>query len=201
MNNEKTVEIKSADTDYEINPILAERWSPRQFANKDVKIEKIHQLLEASRWAASSANEQPWRFMYTFRGTEAYAKLISHLSEFNQKWVSNAPVLMLSAYKKYFDNGKENFHALHDLGLAVGNLTFQAESMGLAVHSMAGVDWRKAHKTYNIPDNYHIATAVAIGYYGGDMKVLPEDIQKTEHAERHRMPQVNFAAEGRWTFL
>lgn len=193
-------EQKTAKTDYRISPVLADRWSPRQFSDREVSHEQMHRLLEAARWAASSANGQPWRFMYTFRGTDAYNLLVDHLSDWNQKWVRNAPVLMLTAYKKKFDNGKENFHALHDLGLAIGNLTFQAAIMELAVHSMAGVDWQKAHKTYNIPEGYHIATAVAVGYYGGKSAELPDDMAKTEIAPRERIPQNAFAAEGKWTF-
>lgn len=193
--------VKIAKTDYRISPLLATRWSPRQFSDKAITREQMHQLLEAARWAASSGNGQPWRFMYTFKGTKEYDLLVDHLSDWNKKWVSNAPVLMLTAYKKEFDNGKVNFHAMHDLGLSVGNLTFQAAQMELAVHSMAGVDWKKAHDTYRIPEGYHITTAIAIGYYGGDVSVLPADMQKTEIAERERILQSDFAAEGKWTFV
>lgn len=198
MEDQKVQIEKKADTKYEIHSLLESRWSPRQFADKAVGREEIHQLLEAARWAASSANGQPWRFLYAFRGTEAYNTLVDHLSDWNQSWVRNAPVLMLTAYKKKFDKGKDNFHAMHDLGLAMGNLSTQAQSMGLAVHSMAGVNWKKAHETYNIPEGFHITTAVAIGYYGGDISQLDEKMRKGEVASRERIPQTEFAGEGEW---
>ncbi len=191
---------KKAKTDYDINPLIAHRWSPRVFADKAVETEKLHQLFEAARWAASSNNGQPWRFMFAKKGSDAYQTIFDHLADFNKQWCKNAPVLMLTAYKKQFDNGKDNFHAGHDLGLAIGNMSIQAQSLGLALHSMAGVNWQKAHETFNVPDGYHILTAVAIGYYGGDINDLPEDLQKAEKGERKRMKQTEFAGEDKWTF-
>jgi nitroreductase len=168
------------------------------FSKQEVSSMDIHQLLEAARWAPSSRNAQPWRFMYAFRGSEAYSKIFQCLSEFNQKWVKRAPVLMLTAYKEQFDSGQENFHALHDLGLAVANLSVQAQSIGIAVHQMAGVNWKEAQKVFAVPEGFHVTTAIALGYYGGDPNELAADLRKSELAERKRMPQEQFAAEGEW---
>lgn len=191
---------KKANSEHEIHPLLAHRWSPRVFADKEVEPEKLNQIFEAARWAASSNNGQPWRFMFAKKGSEAYDEIFDHLSGFNKKWCAHAPVLMLTAYKKQFDNGTENFHAPHDLGLAMGNLSIQAQHLGLAVHSMAGLNWQKAHETYNVPEGYHITTAVAIGYYGGDVSALPDDLEKSETAERKRISQKKFVGHEKWTF-
>ncbi|GLR16940.1 nitroreductase family protein [Portibacter lacus] len=187
---------KTANSKYELSKDIANRWSPRVFSDKEITLTQIETLFEAARWAPSSNNGQPWRFMYTLKGTEAYDKAFSCLAEFNQSWVANAPILVLTAYKKTFDNGKENFHALHDLGLAVSNLSLQAQSMGIAVHQMAGVNWRKAHEVYNIPEDFHVTTAIAIGYYGGDVQKLPEELQKAEVAERQRISLSKIVNEG-----
>lgn len=190
--------IKTAKTDYPILDSLRERYSPRVFADKKIDERTLHILMEAVRWAASSSNAQPWRFMYAFKGTPAWKQFFELLSDNNKTWVVNAPLLLLAAYKEQFDNGKENFHALHDLGLALGNMTAQAQSMGIAVHHMAGVDWKKAHEVLGVPKGYHVATAIAIGYYGGDPSVLPEDKKKTELSPRSRKPQSEFLFEGKW---
>lgn len=189
---------KIAETHYDVHPLIEKRWSPRVFSDKKVSRQDLQQLLEAVRWSASSRNEQPWRFIYTFRGTRAYEQVMSCLSEFNQKWVGNAPLLILAAYKEKFDSGKDNFHALHDLGLGLGNMTFQAQSMGIALHHMAGVDWKKAHEVFEVPQGYHVATAIAVGYYGGNPDDLSESLRKSEIAERSRIPQEAFSAEGEW---
>ena len=76
---------KIAKTDYEIYPLLSQRYSPRIFKDKQLSVKELHQLFEAVRWAASSNNVQPWRFIQTKKGTKAYANLVHCLSEFNQK--------------------------------------------------------------------------------------------------------------------
>jgi nitroreductase len=189
---------KIAKTDYEIYPLLSQRYSPRVFKDKKITAEELHQLFEAVRWSASSNNIQPWRFILTKKGTKAYNNVVNCLSEFNQKWVKNAPVLVLCGYKKTVDKVKENFHALHDLGLSLGNMTVQAQSMDIALHHMAGLDWQKAHEVFKVPDDFHIATALAIGYYGGDVTDLPEDLQKQELAKRERKPQSEFVFKDSW---
>ncbi|WP_318309111.1 nitroreductase family protein [Flagellimonas crocea] len=189
---------KIADTEYEIYALLKQRYSPRIFKDEKIKPGQINQLFEAARWAASSYNVQPWRFIYAEKGSEAYDKIVDCLSDFNQQWAVNAPLLMLAVYKEKNEEGKENFHAPHDLGLCLGNMTIQAQYMDIALHHMAGVDWEKAQKVFNVPEGYHVSSAIAVGYYGGDMESLPEDLQENESAERTRMPQKDFVFKGEW---
>ena len=123
-NLNKTITMNNpANSNYEIIDVIAERWSPRMFSDQFINGDALNSLFEAARWAASSMNYQPWRFMYARKGTAAWDKAFNCLSEFNQSWVSHASVLILTAIKTHFDNGTENFHALHDLGLSVANLS------------------------------------------------------------------------------
>lgn len=189
---------KIAKTAYEIYPLLDQRYSPRTFKDKIIPAKELHQLFEAVRWAASSNNLQPWRFILTKKGTEAYNNVFECLSEFNQKWVKNSPILVLCGYKKSMANDKENFHALYDLGLSLGNMSIQAQSMDIGLHHMAGLDWKKAHEVFKVPEEFHIATALALGYYGGDIKNLPKYLQKQEFVERTRKPQSKFVFNDSW---
>ena len=187
-----------ADTEYEIYALLKQRYSPRIFKEEKVRPGHIKQLFEATRWSASSFNRQPWRFIYAERGTEAYDKMVDCLSDFNKSWAVNAPLLILTAYKEKTEEGQENLHALHDLGLSLGNMTVQAQYLDIALHHMAGIDWEKAQKVFNVPKGFHVSTAIAVGYYGGNMDDLSEDLQENETAERTRMPQKDFAFNGEW---
>ncbi len=191
---------KPTKTDHDIHPLIQQRWSPRMFEDRMIEQSIVDRLFEAARWAASSSNAQPWRFMYAYRESEAYDKIFNCLSDSNQKWVRNAPFLMLTAIKERFESGKENYHALHDLGLAMGNFTLQAQSMHIAIHQMAGVNWKKAHEVFDVPEGFHVATAVAVGYYGGDADQLPDDLKKIETSERKRKKQSEFVALGKWQF-
>lgn len=190
------ITTKLADTKLEIHDFLTARWSPRTFSSKELNTETIQRLFEAARWAASSYNEQPWRFTYGQKGTAAYDKIFKCLGEFNQGWAKNAPVLVLTAIKEKFGNGKDNYHALHDLGLATANMTFQAQSEGIALHHMAGVDFEKAKEIFEVPDEYHVVSCIAIGYYGGEIGDLPEDLQKKETQQRERKNLEEIVEEG-----
>lgn len=199
MNEGEHTKLKNiANTDYEIFALLKQRYSPRTFKEKSIDHKHIKQLFEAVRWSASSNNLQPWRFIYANKGTNEYQSIFDCLSDFNKKWANNAPLLILTAYKEKDDDGQENFHALHDLGLSMGSMTIQAQYMDIGLHHMAGVDWKKAQEVFEVPDGYHITTAIAVGYYGGDLDKLPEDLQKQEIAERKRINQVKFAFTEAW---
>lgn len=184
---------KIADTEYNIFTLIEQRYSPRTFKNEPIKEEHLDKLFEAARWSASSNNIQPWRFVYAEKESEAYQTIFDCLSDFNKKWANNAPLLMLSAYKEKTEDGTENFHALHDLGLSLGTMTMQAQYLGIALHHMAGVDWQQAQRAFQVPEGYHITTAIAIGYYGGDLSILPNDLQQQETKPRSRMPYKQFA--------
>tara|TARA_B100001146_G_scaffold225215_1_gene248019 strand:+ start:24461 stop:25111 length:651 start_codon:yes stop_codon:yes gene_type:complete len=189
---------KITPTEYDIHPLIKSRWSPRAFDSKPLSEEDIHILLEAGRWAPSSNNLQPWRIIWGLKGSDTYNRIFDCLAEFNQGWVEGAPALWIGAIKTDMKEGKkENFHALHDLGLFMGNVVNQAESMGIAVHQMAGIDFEKAKKEFGFPDNYHVATATAFGYYGGNPETLSEDLQEEElQTKRERKPQAEFAFNG-----
>ena len=189
---------KIAKNDHEIYALIKQRYSPRVFSEKELSEQDMNRLFESVRWSASCYNWQPWRFIYAHKGTDTYNKIVECLSEFNQGWATNAPVLMLSAYKENKPDGEENFHALHDLGLGLGNMSVQAEYMSIGLHHMAGVDWKKAHELFNVPKGYHVTTAIAAGYYGGDLESLPEDLKEQETAARKRMPITDFAFKGGW---
>ena len=190
---------KTTPTDYRIHELIKSRWSPRVFAETPVTSIDLYTLFEAGRWAPSSNNLQPWKIVYGIKGSESYDKIFECLDEFNQGWAKDAPALLITAFKKTNPEGKENFHALHDLGLFMGNVCIQAQSMGIAVHQMAGIDHEKAHKDFSFPENHHVATAVALGFYGGNPESLPDDLKKQELKElRERKDQEEFVFNGEY---
>jgi nitroreductase len=59
---------KIANTDHDILDVIRNRWSPRAFdPSRDVPAADLRRLFEAARWAPSSMNEQPWRFLVASR--------------------------------------------------------------------------------------------------------------------------------------
>ena len=175
--------------DHKVIDPVAKRWSPRAFSSKPIHKETFETLFEAARWTASAFNEQPWRFIVgTKENPEQYQKVLSCANEWNQKWASLAPVLVLTIAKiNYAHNDQPNKHAWYDLGAAVTALSLEATSHDIYVHQMAGILPEKAKELFNIPEGYEVASMLAIGYLG-DLKDLPEEFHKGETRERTRKP-------------
>jgi nitroreductase len=190
---------KPAPTDVPLNELVRERWSPRAFADRPVAPEILRGLFEAARWAPSSNNEQPWAYIVATKDDPAnFEKLLSVLVEFNVSWAKNAPVLALSvAHLNAQKDGSPNRHALHDVGSASAQLTFQANSHGLYVHQMAGFDVDKARQVFAIPPDWEPVAAMAIGYLG-DPESLPQRLRDRELAPRTRKPLSEFVITGGW---
>lgn len=190
---------KLADTQYIIDDLLQQRWSPLAFSDQRVEPEKLQSVLEAARWAASSYNEQPWSFIVATKDNQSeFERLLGCLAESNQQWAQNAPVLMLSVAKLYFEhNGKENRHAFHDVGAAVTELAIQATALGLFIHQMAGFDVPKTREVYKIPEGYEPVAAIALGYLGNPQN-LPERLLQRELTPRTRKPLEEFVFSDSW---
>ena len=165
---------------------ILHRWSPRAYADRDVPAEDLKKGFEAARWAASSYNEQPWRFLVGRRGDATYQKILASLVPFNQGWAKSAPVLILSVARKHFaHNGQINRHSWHDTGAAMANFGLQITALGLHAHSMAGFDHEKAQEAFKIPDDFETVAVTAVGYLG-DLESLPEGPRKSEVSPRQR---------------
>jgi nitroreductase len=188
-----------APTAVPLHDLVKHRWSPRAFGEKNVAPDVLRSVFEAARWAPSSSNMQPWAYIVATRDQgDDYAKILSTLVEFNQGWAKNAPVLVLSvAQIKTPKDGSSNRWAFHDVGSASAQLTFEANSHGLLVHQMAGLDPNKAREVFAIPQDWDAVAALAIGY-PGDPQSLPEQLRQRELAPRSRKPLSEFVMTGRW---
>jgi nitroreductase len=184
---------KTAPTDHDVLDVFRNRWSPRAFADRPVDPEDLRRLMEAARWAMSSYNEQPWRYVVATKDDpDGYEKVLAGLNEFNRSWAKTAPVLMLGFVETTFDrNGKQNRHARHDLGAASAFLTIQATAMDLYVHQMAGILPDAIRDSFDLPDDVEPVTGLAVGYLG-DPDQLSQKMKKREAAPRSRQPQSDF---------
>jgi nitroreductase len=186
-------ELKKAPRVDGVMPVFFERWSPRSFADREVSPDLLKKVFEAARWAASSFNEQPWRFLVGVRGSSTYDKIFGVLGEFNKKWAGTAPVLILNAANPRFGrNGKPNRMAFYDLGAAASYLCLQAAAFGLATHQMEGFDTDAARKAFGIPDEYVMGAVMALGYQGEPSALGDEQLIEKEIAPRTRKPLSEF---------
>jgi nitroreductase len=170
-------------------PILHERWSPRAFDDREVSPTDLAKVFEAARWAASSGNGQPWKFVVGTRNSETHGKIHEALVEFNKEWAGHAPVLILgTALAVSPRSDKPNQYALFDLGAATAYLTLQAASQGLVTHQMAGFSHDTARRLLEIPENYALGSVIALGYQGEPAALSTPTLLEREIAPRERKP-------------
>lgn len=190
---------KQAATDYPVHELTACRWSPCGFSDRAISASDLCSLFEAARWAASSYNEQPWNYIVaTKNDPDEFERMLSCLVEANRVWAQTAPVLVISVARLNFArNSRPNAAALHDLGLAAGNLSLEATSRGLSVHQMIGILPETARELYEIPTDAQAVTALAIGY-ADNPDNLPEPLRQRDLAPRTRKPITDFVFTARW---
>jgi nitroreductase len=188
---------KSASIEFEISELIKNRRSVRAYDPRPVEQEKLKSLFEATRWAPSSINEQPWIYLYATKAQLAlWNTFFDVLNDGNKAWVREAPVLIFSIARKNFSRfNTPNAYALYDLGAANSLLALQAVDLGLQVRQMAGYDHEQARVKLNIPDEYELGVFMAVGY-PGDVNQLPEELKKRELAPRERYLQQEFTING-----
>ena len=184
-------------SEQDIDKIFLDRWSPRSMSGENIKEEELFTLFEAARWAPSSYNEQPWRFIYVKRDSVEWNECLMILGEGNQIWCKNAAVLVCLISKNNFSyNNKPNSNHLSDAGAAWENLALQATTLDLVTHGMVGFDKDKARKLFEIPETYEIVQMIAIGK-PAEKNLLPEQLQKIE-APNERKPLSSIIFENKF---
>jgi len=183
-----------------LHDLIKHRWSPVGFdRERDIDRETLLSILEASRWAASSFNLQPWRFIVAPRqNRDEFQKVLSVLREGNQTWARYAAVLMIAVTQTFREPDAPNRHAAHDLGLAVGQLVLQALDQDVYVHQMAGIYPEKARDVYQIPEEFEPFTAIALGYRTANLDHLGEGHREREAAPRQRLELSDIVFNGSW---
>ena len=193
---------KHAASDHDILDVIRRRWSPRAFdADRDVMPADLRTMFEAARWAPSSFNEQPWRFVVANRRRtpEAFDALIRTLLPNNEGWARHAPVLILVAIRTMLNRtGGQNQHAWYDAGQAVGYLTLQATSLGLSIRQMEGFDRDAARAACAVPGDFDPIVVMAVGYTGDPGALVTERHRVAEVQPRERQPVSDFVFEAVW---
>jgi nitroreductase len=191
-NKEKTFERNPA---FKINSIILNRWSPRSMTGEELDNDTLMSLFEAARWAPSSFNNQPWRFIYAKRNTKYWDKIFDLLVESNKVWAKNAGILVVVISNKNFEyNGKFSITHQYDAGAAWENLALEATSRGLIAHGMQGFDYQKARDRLEIPEGFDVMAMIAIGKKG-PKENLPPNLQQKENPN-DRKPLNEIIMEG-----
>ena len=191
-------DIKGQDfrrPDHDISPLFVNRWSPRAMTGEAVTRDDLMRMLEAARWAMSSMNNQPWRFLYALRNTPHFDAFFNLLTPSNQTWCRNAGGLLVVVSKTTFDfNNKTARTHSYDAGAAWYSFALQGVMLGLVVHGMQGFNYDRAKEELGVPDGYQVEAMIAVGR-PGDADDLPQALSDREvPSPRKRVEE--FAFEG-----
>jgi len=186
-----------------IDSRFVQRWSPRSFTGKPITAGELMSLFEAARWAPSTSNTQPWRFVYGLAGTPGFESIFQALVPFNQSWAraSSALIAVLSAQQTIAPGTTEAKPCANhsfDTGAAWMSLALQAEAMGWRTHAMGGFDAQALRQQLGVPGGFAAHCVVAVGEQG-PRESLPQALQERE-VPSGRQPMHAMVAEGRFTF-
>ena len=146
-----------------VDELFYRRWSPRVLRKTVLPEQTLRVIFDAARWAPSSSNVQPWRFI-TNTDDSDFDLFCSLLVEDNQKWAKNASLLGFIVAGKYSDSGRPLGSAQFDCGAAWLCMTLQARRLGLYTHGMGGIKRDEVYDALNIDaENYHVICGFAIG--------------------------------------
>ncbi len=167
-----------------VEPMFINRWSPRAFSDAEISEPELLALLEAARWAPSSYNVQPWRFIYALRNGEGWSGLLDSLLPFNAAWAQRASALLLIAsYELVTPPGataaSPSLAHSFDAGAAWMQFALAAELAGWSTHAMGGFDRTKAAAAVALPPDFSLHCVIALGQRGNPA-TLPEALQARE---------------------
>lgn len=183
--------------DFQINATILNRWSPRSMTGEEMTDEELMPLFEAARWAPSSGNAQPWRFIYARRNSNRWLRLFELLNEGNRIWAKDASALVVIISRKVNEqNGAPSKTYQFDAGAAWENLALEASSRGLVAHGMAGFDYERARIELGVPDIFDVMAMIAIGRRGS-VERLPPKLQEREFPNS-RKPLKEIVMEGKF---
>lgn len=186
-------------TEHPVLDVIANRWSSRAIdPDRPVDRSVVLRLLEAARWAPSSGNAQPWRYL-VFDDTVAEAREAARDTlKPGNSWARRAPVLLAAlSVVRWPDSDDDNPNATHDLGAANYAVSLQGHHEGLVIHQMAGFDRAAFRSHFPLPDGVEPRVLIAVGW-PGDPTLLEERKRERERAPRRRRTVAEFATVGGW---
>lgn len=163
----------------ELMKLMEQRYSCRKFTDEQLTGEQLDAILEAGRIAPSACNNQPWRFL-VLQSEDELAKV-----DACSKCRYGAQTAILVCFDK--DASAKNpdvtpDYGWIDCGLAIMQMTLEAENQGIASCIVGAYEPAKAREAFNIPDNLVTYQFLMLGHADAKPARL--------HYERHSMDEI-----------
>lgn len=153
--------------------IIEKRRSIRRYQEKSVSKNDIEKMLDAARLAASWKNSQTPRYHVIMNKEVLKAFKEQCLPEFNAINCADAPVIIVTTFKKNRagfqrngspDNELKNGWGIYDTGLSNQNLILKATELGLGTLVMGIRDEKAIRNLLTIPADETIVSVISVGY-------------------------------------
>lgn len=148
--------------------LAKERYSVRNYLQKEIEEEKIQIILEAAKVAPTACNKQPQR-IYILKTKESLEK-IRNIT----KNAYNAPVVFLicaDMEESWHSPFVENYNSGEmDASIICTHMMLQAKDIGLDSVWVVSFDMDKTAKEFNLPENIKPICLLPVGYAKEDAK-------------------------------
>lgn len=144
------------------NQLIKQRYSCRDYLDKQIEKEKLNQVLEAGNLAPTAKNNQPQR-IYVLQSKEALEKIRQET-----KCAFNAPVVLLICYdeKEEWNNPlEEGIHSgVEDASIVATHMMLEATELGLGTCWVNVFPNSHTREVFNLPENIKPVLLMTIGY-------------------------------------
>jgi nitroreductase len=145
--------------------LLRNRQTVRAFAERPVPPASLARILDVGRYAPSTRESQPWRFVVVQDAMTRY-KLAAEA--FNNPLVRTAPVIVVACARVHSlvgGNGRVS-HPV-DLAAAVQSMALAAADLGLAAAWITGYREPGVREALGVPSDVPVVALLTIGYADG----------------------------------
>jgi nitroreductase len=173
--------------DHDIARMFVDRWSPRAYTDEEIPEATLLRFFEAARWAPSSANAQPWHYVYARRGGPGWDGILGAAGP-GKIWAARAAALIVCcANTKLVIGDVEMTSPTHafDTGAAWMSFALQASMDGWHTHGIASFDHSMMKAAIKVPETHVLLALVAIGRRG-DPAALSDQLRALEFPNGRR---------------
>ncbi len=165
----------------ELDKIMSDRFSVRDYKNTPIEDEKLNSILEAGRIAPTAANIQPQR-IYVIKSEDGLSKIRSIT-----RCAFNAPVVLMVAYdtEKQWKNPLEEgmYAGLQDVSIVTTQMMLKAWELGIGSCWVNHFPPTETAKAFGLPENEKVALLLPIGYPADGAVPAPMHLKKKEMTE------------------
>jgi len=137
------------------------RRSIREFTDRTVSRETLHEIIRAGTWAPSGLNNQPWRFV-TVQDPGIKEKIAGQTHYGHIVRDANALIAVYLSKDAMYDVLKDSQSA----GACIQNILLAAEALELGAVWLGQILKNKVevNRIFGLSDNYDLMAVIALGY-------------------------------------